>query len=173
MDWSPPGSSGHEILQARILEWVAMPSSSRPSPPSDWTHVSFLSWQLGSLPPVLPRTPMWWILTTKVTMIISSFTKHLLRKVIHQRDQFGHWLRKQGTVGQDWPLSAVSSLGSGMTIGWSPARPRNEAFLPHSLLQSPRHQPWISDEEIFTKHMSSFHSYMSVLSRSLIGRFLS
>ena len=28
MDYSPPGSSAHGILQARILEWVAMPSSS-------------------------------------------------------------------------------------------------------------------------------------------------
>ena len=27
MDCSPPGSSVREILQARILEWVAMPSS--------------------------------------------------------------------------------------------------------------------------------------------------
>ena len=27
MDCSPPGSSVHEILQARILEWVVMPSS--------------------------------------------------------------------------------------------------------------------------------------------------
>ena len=27
MDLSPPGSSVHGILQARILEWVAMPSS--------------------------------------------------------------------------------------------------------------------------------------------------
>ena len=27
MDCSPPGSSIHGILQARILEWVAMPSS--------------------------------------------------------------------------------------------------------------------------------------------------
>ena len=26
MDCSPPGSSVHEILQARILEWVAFPS---------------------------------------------------------------------------------------------------------------------------------------------------
>ena len=25
MDWSPPGSSVHGILQARMLEWVAMP----------------------------------------------------------------------------------------------------------------------------------------------------
>ena len=30
MDYSPPGSSVHGILQARILEWVAMPS-----PPGD------------------------------------------------------------------------------------------------------------------------------------------
>ena len=27
MDYSPPGSSVHRILQARILEWVATPSS--------------------------------------------------------------------------------------------------------------------------------------------------
>ena len=27
MDYSPPGSSLHGILQARILEWVAIPSS--------------------------------------------------------------------------------------------------------------------------------------------------
>ena len=27
MDYSPPGSSVHGILQARILEWVAMASS--------------------------------------------------------------------------------------------------------------------------------------------------
>ena len=33
MDCSPPGSSVHGILQARILEWVAMPSSKRSSWP--------------------------------------------------------------------------------------------------------------------------------------------
>jgi len=27
MDYSPPGSSVHRILQARVLEWVALPSS--------------------------------------------------------------------------------------------------------------------------------------------------
>ena len=35
MDRSPPGSSVHGILQARILEWVAMPSSSGSSQPRD------------------------------------------------------------------------------------------------------------------------------------------
>ena len=31
------------ILQARILEWVAMPSSRGSSQPSDGTHVSYVS----------------------------------------------------------------------------------------------------------------------------------
>ena len=42
MDHSPPGSSVHGILQARILEWVAMPSSRGPSRPRDLTHVSYV-----------------------------------------------------------------------------------------------------------------------------------
>ena len=37
---SLPGSSVHGILQARILEWVAMPFSRRSSPPWDQTQVS-------------------------------------------------------------------------------------------------------------------------------------
>ena len=40
---SPPGSSVHGILQARILEWVTMPSSKGSSRPRDWTHVSYVS----------------------------------------------------------------------------------------------------------------------------------
>ena len=39
MDSSPPGSSVHGILQARILEWVALPSSRRSSQPRFWTQV--------------------------------------------------------------------------------------------------------------------------------------
>ena len=35
VDCSPPGSSVHGILQARILEWVAKPSSRGPSQPRD------------------------------------------------------------------------------------------------------------------------------------------
>ena len=39
-DCSLPGSSVHGILQARILEWVAMPSSRGSSRPRDRTQVS-------------------------------------------------------------------------------------------------------------------------------------
>ena len=38
-----PGSSAHGILQARIPEWVAISSSSRPPQPRDQTHVSCIS----------------------------------------------------------------------------------------------------------------------------------
>ena len=40
MDCNPPGSSVHGILQARILEWVAIPFSRRSSQPRDQTWVS-------------------------------------------------------------------------------------------------------------------------------------
>ena len=39
MNCNLPGSSFHGILQARILEWVAMPSSRGSFWPRDWTHV--------------------------------------------------------------------------------------------------------------------------------------
>ena len=37
MDYSPPGSSVHGILQIRILEWVAIPFSRESFPPRDQT----------------------------------------------------------------------------------------------------------------------------------------
>ena len=40
MDYSPPGCSVHGILQARILEWVAILFSWGSSQPRDWTQVS-------------------------------------------------------------------------------------------------------------------------------------
>ena len=43
VDCSPPGSSVHGILQARILEWGAMPPSRGSSWPRDRTHVSYVS----------------------------------------------------------------------------------------------------------------------------------
>ena len=41
MDCSLPGSSVRGILQARILEWVAMPSSRGSSRPRDPTHIFY------------------------------------------------------------------------------------------------------------------------------------
>ena len=46
MNYSPPGASVHGILQARILEWVAISSSRKSSLPRDQKHVSCIA---GSL----------------------------------------------------------------------------------------------------------------------------
>ena len=43
VDCSPPGSSIHGILQARILEWVAISFSRGSSRPRNWTQVSCIA----------------------------------------------------------------------------------------------------------------------------------
>ena len=43
VDRSPPSSSVHGILQARILEWAAVSCSRGSSRPRDWTHISCVS----------------------------------------------------------------------------------------------------------------------------------
>ena len=58
-DCSPPGFSVHRILQARILEWVAIFSSRGSSLPRDWIRISsvsciaggfFTSWAMWEAP---------------------------------------------------------------------------------------------------------------------------
>ena len=64
MDCSPPGSSVHGILQARILEWVAIPSSRGSSQPRNRTGISCicrqilyqLSYQGRPQPPAVPQS---------------------------------------------------------------------------------------------------------------------
>ena len=60
MDCSQPGSSVHRILQARILEWVAISSSKGSSQPRDQTSVSSAScinWQI--LLPLIHLESQW------------------------------------------------------------------------------------------------------------------
>ena len=56
MDCSPPGSSVHGDAQARILKWVAMPSSRGSSQPRDQTKVSHIAGRFfTSVPPRKPE----------------------------------------------------------------------------------------------------------------------
>ena len=59
MDCSLPGSSVHGILQARILEWVAMPSSKGSSQPRHRICVSYISC-IGRQPPGKPNICTLW-----------------------------------------------------------------------------------------------------------------
>ena len=55
MNYSSPGFSVHGILQARILEWVAVPSSRGSSQQGlNPALRHLLHWQVGSLPPAPP-----------------------------------------------------------------------------------------------------------------------
>ena len=68
MDCGPAGSSVHGILQARVLEWVAVPFSRELSKPRDWTQVStcvadrfFTVWATREVPklsnkPAIPKS---------------------------------------------------------------------------------------------------------------------
>ena len=51
MDYRPPGSSLHVLLQARILEWVAIPFSRGTSSPRDCTQVSCIAGRFFGLRP--------------------------------------------------------------------------------------------------------------------------
>ena len=62
MNSSAPGSFVYGILKARILKWVAIPSSRRSSQPGGRTRIScLLRWQAGSLPLAPPG---------KMTMVV-------------------------------------------------------------------------------------------------------
>ena len=77
MDCSLPGSSVHGTLHARIMEWVAVPSSRRSSQPRDQTRVSrLLHWKAGSLPRASPGQPLWFItLFYQITFITEHYTE--------------------------------------------------------------------------------------------------
>ena len=64
MDWSPPGSSVHEISEARILEWVAIFFSRASSQPRDGTRISYIGRQ---------------ILCCEATREVPCISYHLLR----------------------------------------------------------------------------------------------
>ena len=97
MDWNPPGSSVQGIFQARILEWIAMPSSRGSSWPRDLTP--FLHWQVGSLP-LAPPWESWtllgWVLTSSVW----------------------DWVWKEAWVAQSWPQSTGDATNAEWKGGW-------------------------------------------------------
>ena len=73
MDCSPPDSSIHEILQARILEWVAIPFFRRSSRPRDQTQVFHTAGRLFTV-----WTTREIYLFTKIFYLYITFCTHLI-----------------------------------------------------------------------------------------------
>ena len=59
MDGSPPGSSVHEILQARTLDWVAISFFRGSSQPRDWTQVSHIAGRFFTIWASRKSPPHW------------------------------------------------------------------------------------------------------------------
>ena len=87
MDCSPPGSSIHGILQARILEWIAMPCFRGSSQPRVWTQVSrLLHW--------------WWVLYHWSHQRIRKYKGETNGKVRKEKHS-NHNLKKKITNGRE------------------------------------------------------------------------
>ena len=78
IDCSPPDSSVHGILQARILEWVVCPPpGDRPDP----FLLCLLHWQVGSLPLVPPGKPIYMYVC--VYIYIYVYTNNIHTYIAH------------------------------------------------------------------------------------------
>ena len=71
VDYSPPGSSVHGILQAKILEWIPIPSSRGLSQPRDRTGVSCIT---GRFFTVWPTQKWKWKLLSNVRLFATPWT---------------------------------------------------------------------------------------------------
>ena len=121
--YSLPGSSVHGILQERILEWVATPSSRGPSWSRNWTRIShvYLHWQ------VVPRGKPYfclreaeWLPPTRNSYSWLHFSYSI---VVVQSPSHGRLFATPWTAAGQAPLSS--------TISWSLLKfMSNESVMP-------------------------------------------
>ena len=124
MNCSPPGSSVHGLLQARVLEWVPMPSSRGSSQPRAWTCIScinhYSTWEVPAHSQIVEKQLGWdlslrAVLTTVTTVLpatsalilfsSSCFVTHSVRNFSSSRRSRLKW--------QPVPLRGPGKLASG------------------------------------------------------------
>ena len=108
MDCSPPGSSVRGILQARLLAWVAMPSSRGSSQPRDRTQVSSIAG--GILTAELPGVPNWWQYWP--SKLLYSFFFFFQSSLVHGQRVVSLWK-------SNWGKSFLTPLSSSTKHSWS------------------------------------------------------
>ena len=111
MDSSPPGSSVYGILQARILEWVAMPFSRGSSQPRDWTQVSCIA---GRLPFDLPGSRLrWGVAQDRTKSGVGRSPRKSSERAPGLRLRTLNFILSSGEPWKDW-RSQTSILGSSL-----------------------------------------------------------
>ena len=113
MDCSLPGFSVMGILQARTLEWVAMPSSRGSSQPRGWTQVSGIAggfitiWATREALYIYIYIYIYIYLSTHIHIVfqvIRESLDHTERFILH--DNYEHWSQKQ-TIRFAWFESSL------------------------------------------------------------------
>ena len=120
MDYNPPVSV-QGILQARILEWIAMPSSRRYTRPRDWTWVSciarrFFTAELPGKPNFLSPFSIGMIWRALFTWIFMGRTD-AESPVLWPPDPKNWLIRKDPDTGKDWRQEKKGTTEDEM-IGW-------------------------------------------------------
>ena len=108
MDCSPPGSSVHRILQARILEWVAIPFSRGSSRPRDWTRISSTAGRFFTIWVTREAHRYCWedqIVLSRVIMslVLNDFLKEInpeysLDRLMLKLQHFGHLMQRTDSL---------------------------------------------------------------------------
>ena len=160
MDCSLPDSCVHGILQARMLEWVAVSFSRGSSQPGDWTHVSCIAGRFHlnhqGIPKQQQNIVYWWFYFTSWQIegekveVVTDFV-FLGSKISMDGDcshEIRRWLllgRKAMTnLGSLYPFSSVAQ--SCPTL-WNPMDCSTPSFpVYHQLLElAQAHVHWVGD----------------------------
>ena len=125
MDCSPPGSSVHWILQARILEWITIPFSRGSSWPKDRTCISCISCIAGGFfTTVPPGSP--WVTSNSFPILQLPYLYDLKRNVFSIKSSIPNQI-------PHFPSKLLSHLPHiQMSSHWEPHS--NEDFLDGSVL---------------------------------------
>ena len=123
-DCSPPGSSVHGILQARIQEWVVIYFSREASRPRDWTCVSYVT--------CIGRWVLYHWATCKPLWFFESESRSVVSNFCNPMDYTVHGIL-QARI-QEWVVISFSRESSWTNSG---NQPRSPALQAYSLLSEP------------------------------------
>ena len=116
IDCGLPGSSVHGILQARVLEWIDMPSSRGSSQPRDQTHIGYVSSIVG------------WFFTTSTTWEAPTSLFNSVQLLSHVPLFATPW-----TAARQASLSVTNSQSPPKPMSIASVMPSNHLILCHPL----------------------------------------
>ena len=158
---NPPGSFVHGISQAKILEWVAVPSSRGPSRPRDQTQVSCIAGRVFTIWANKEALSVWIYIKLLSSTVIFSLSIILASTLV--TTFFSCHLACCGSAGTESTCN-VGDLGSVPGLGRSPGEGKGHP-LQYSGLENSMDYTVHGVAKSWTQ-LSDFH-FTGILERSL------